>query len=924
MADGSVKLFLSCVSDEFGADRDALRRALTLPNVEAKIQEDFKSLGSDTLSKLETYIAGCDFVVHLVGQAAGASPPELAVAGLRERHPDIGTRLPPLAEALARGVAFSYTQWEAWLALAHRKGLLIAIPAHLDPRAGWRGDHLAMLAKFDQHAELIFANRDQLIAQIFAALLARGSSFKRAVDAARQPQNLPFASLGRLFAGRGPDMQLLTDAIANGTPVALTGLGGIGKTRLAIEYALEFKHSFSALLFVRADHAAALAANLAALVAVLDLPEKEAHEDSVRIEAVLNWLAAHPLWLMILDNVDDGPARDAVLDLLPALSGGRILITARLANFPAPVATIELGVIDQDAAAAFLLDRTQARRATAPDDREQARTLAGELGGLALGLEQAGAYIARQRIGIAAYLALWRDKRAHALKWFDARLMGYDHPVGLAAAWQTSVEKLTPASRRLLDRLGFLTPEPIPDSLLDVAVPGEADGYDAGEARAGLYDYSLISPAAGDGFVMHRLVGDFAVSAMTEERRAEALRETLAWINAAFVGDPQDVRNWPVLDPLASHVMCVAWSAAEAGIGQPTSELLNKLGVLLLAKARYGEAELPMRRSLAIEEARLGTNNPHVTTRLNNLAQLLHATYRLGEAEPLMRRALAMDEARLGPNHPNVAVRLNGLARLLHDTSRTAEAEPLMRRALAIDETRFGSNHPNVAKRLGSLGLLLKDTGRMIEGEPLLRRALHICETVHGPEDPETAIAINNVAQMLHAMNRVSEAEPLMRRALAIDKANFGPKHPRVATRLNNLGSLLRIAKRLGEAEPLLRRALAIDEAIFGPEHPHVARDLSNLAQLLKAMDRFAEAEPLMRRALPIDEVSFGPEHPNVVRDLDRLAQLLKATNRLVEAEPLMRRALTILEKSRGPDHSNTITVRRNLAAIEAALVKKA
>ena len=122
----SVKVFLSTVSDEFGAYRDQLRTDLTRHNVEVKVQEDFKDLGGDTLDKLDVYIAHCDCVVHLVGDMTGSAPLKRDVDALLAKHPDLVADLPPLGEALRDGVDVSYTQWEAWLALYHRKLLLIA------------------------------------------------------------------------------------------------------------------------------------------------------------------------------------------------------------------------------------------------------------------------------------------------------------------------------------------------------------------------------------------------------------------------------------------------------------------------------------------------------------------------------------------------------------------------------------------------------------------------------------------------------------------------------------------------------------------------------------------------------------------------------------------------------------------------------
>jgi tetratricopeptide (TPR) repeat protein len=231
------------------------------------------------------------------------------------------------------------------------------------------------------------------------------------------------------------------------------------------------------------------------------------------------------------------------------------------------------------------------------------------------------------------------------LDWFGAALTSDDRRI--ATTWATSVERLSPESRRLLDRLATLAADPIPDSLIDVAVPGEVADSDTLVARAGLYAFSLIARATGEdgsakGFVMRRLVQDLARRAMTEVRRDEALREALGWVDAAFVADPEDVRSWPVLDPLAPHALAVARRADEAGIATPTGGLFNEFALLSKAKARYAEAEPLCRRALAIGEATLRPDDPELAAYLNNLANLLQETNRPGEAEPLYRRTLAI------------------------------------------------------------------------------------------------------------------------------------------------------------------------------------------------------------------------------------------------------------------------------------------
>jgi tetratricopeptide (TPR) repeat protein len=844
MAD--VKLFLSCGSDEFGEYRDALRRALTRPDVEIKIQEDFQNRGVDTLRMLQA----CDVVVHFAGDTAGSTPASTSVDDLLKRRPELAARLAEKGmdrEALGR---LTYTQWEAWLAIGFnkdgtKKNLVIVAPA-LGVKRGAKfapthatrasqADHLARLKAIDFYPAKSFTSADNLVARVFGSAVL--DALKK-TGSITKPRNLPFASLGSLFAGRDEDLADLHTALlgAKGAPVALHGLGGIGKTRLAIEYAWSREAVYSALLFVSASDGAALNAGLAGLTAfeILDLPEKEARDDATKITAVLRWLESNPTWLMILDNVDDSNAVGAVAKLMPRLKGAHVVITARASNFPSGMRKLEVSTLDENAAAQFLLDRTDADRSKSKDDTALARTLARELGGLALGLEQAGAHIATDHVGFARYLKLWGESREKALAWADASVTGSDRT--LATTWATSVSRLSPESRRLLDRLAFLAPDPVPDSLLDVVVP-EASDIDAYEARGGLYAYSLVSGVTAEdggapGFVMHRLVQDFARRAMSDERRMQALHEALEWIDAAFVGDPQDVRSWPILDPLTPHTLAVARHADAAEIGKPTAWLFNQLGLLFEAKADYAEAEQLKRRALAIDELSLSPDHPNLARDLNNLAELLRATNRLPEAEPLYRRALAIVENSYGPDHSNVATCLSNLALLLQSTNRLGEVEPLYRRALAIDEKGLGPDHPNVAVRL------------------------------------------SNLATLLHATDRLDEAEPLMRRALAIDQTSYGPDHPSVAIRLNNLAHLLQTSNRLTEAEPMIRRALVIREKGYGLDHPQVANSLNNLAGLLLETNRPAGAEPLMRRALAILETSLGPNHPSSVIVRNNLAAL--------------------------------------------------
>ena len=858
-----VQLFLSTVSAEFRSYRDALSGDLVRPNVSVAVQEDFIATGTETLDKLDDYIRACEAVIHLVGDMTGAWAHPAAVKSIKVRYPDLAERLPAIQESLEKGSPpLSYTQWEAYLAIYHGKVLIVAVPktgAPRDAKYALQNDqhdaqqaHLERLKSLGRYPEINFESADRLSVQVLRSklhdILAKAAP-------ATKPIALPYPSLGTLFKGRDALLAALRESLSRAKTgraaaivgKALHGLGGVGKTRLAVEYAWQHVEDYSALLFVTADAPDALRRNLAALCGpeLLDLPEQSAPEESKRVAAVLRWLQNNPGWLLILDNLDTPAAAAAGEQLLASLHGGDVLLTSRLADWSGSVEALALDLLPLDASRDFLLERTDARRRKTADDPTQATTLATELDRLALALEQAGAYIAQQRLSFTSYLQAWRDHREKVIEWFDERLMQY--PRSVAVTWQTSVDQLSEPARRLLHRLAWFAPDPIPESLLEVFVAGEDNAeVDRHDALAELETYSLVTRAAdAPTFSVHRLVQDVTRRTLRNDTNHRALNEALRWANAAFVGDPQDVRTWPALDPLVSHARAVAEHADGNGIADPTGRLMNQLGVLLEGKALHADAESLYRQALEIDEASYGPEHPDVARDLNNLAGLLQATNRLADAEPLFRRVVKIFEASLGANHPNVATALNNLAELLRATNRLADAETLYRRALKIDEASYGPEHPTLAIRLNNLAGLLQATNRLADAEPLRRRVVKIFEASLGADHPNVATALNNLAGLLQATNRLADAEPLYRRALKIDEASYGPEHPDVATDLNNLAELLRATNRLADAEPLSRRSVEIIlkfKRNTGHEHPHLKAAFDNYESLLKAMGK-TEAE---------------------------------------------------------------------------------
>jgi tetratricopeptide (TPR) repeat protein len=877
----TFRVFISAVSNELGSLRSEVARVLRRKGVEVREQEHFSQGGATLLERLREYIQQCDAVILLVGERYGAFPTDEHVRAL-----DSVTAFEEYRRAKKQPQA-SYTQWELFLARQYGRKTYVFVTegAFIPDKPNGEPSEL----RLRQHAYREWV--EQL--GLHSAPLTTAQKLIEDVlvldfpDLGRPtPVSLPYPSLRTLFKGREDALERLRASLemtGDGQATAIVGravhgLGGVGKTRLAVEYAWRQASDYSALLFVSGSTPQDLNHSLAALCGplVLDLPEQNVKEEEARVAAVLRWLADHPRWLLILDGIDSKEGAEGAERILPRLQGGHVVLTSRLTDWSGCVERLELDVLHHEDATKFLLERTNRGRRKLPTDAIDAAELAHELDGLALALEQAGAYIGHRRFTLSEYHAKWREQLSGVREWHDERLMKY--PCSVAVTWQITMEQFAAGDVALLRLLAWLAPEPLPlfvfekdgaDLIWQEAVSlGKKSSAASGsffDALATLARYSMANWNTEDESVsVHRVVQEILRTRVPEIKQREWLILAIRLLDQSKPGNPDDVRTWPRWERLQPHMSWAVERAQTMGDPDPTTALLNHLGQLLREKALYTEAEPLLRRALAIDEASYGPEHPDVARDLNNLALVLQATSRLGEAEPLMRRALAIAEATFGSEHPIVAIGLNNLAELLHATNRFEDAERLMRRALAISEATWGREHPKVAIRLNNLSMLLQATNRVGEAEPLMWRALAIDEATYGPEHPKVAIRLNNLAQLLQGTGRLEEAGSHLSRALAIVEASYPPEHPQVANALNNFATLLQRSNRLEEAVPLLQRALAIDTTVYGPEHPQVANRLHNLAVLLRET-KLEEAESLMRRALEIlvnSSRSTGHPHP--------------------------------------------------------------
>ena len=742
----------------------------------------------------------------------------------------------------------------------------------------------------------------------------------------RKPiHNLPFPP-NPAFTGRDAELKRLDEELQKRVEmpvtqtVAVHGLGGVGKTQLAVEYAWKHLDDYDAVFWVKADSPEALDGGLAALASWLRLPEARERKQAVQTEAVLGWLHRHECWLPIADNADTDEAARALCDRLPPSLRGQVLVTSRISDWPVNIHDLALELLSPDAATRYLLERVARRRHNAGDEAA-ARSLADELGDLPLALEQAASFIFEVKWTFEKYQKTFREARLLS----EHSKGGTDYPASVAKTWSITLDQLSPLARSLLRLAAWFAADAIPRSVFsaDRNVLAEALGEEvtvsdlAIEKALGELDRFSLVRLTSETVSVHSLLQAVEQDSLSAEQCKQWIERVTRLFNAFAPKSPYDVRTWHIWLPLSPHAETLIEHTKRCHVDVlPVALAANQFGMFLIARAAYAQGEPLLERALAIREKALGPEHTDVAQSLHNMAELYRAQGQYATAEPLHQRALSIRENALGPQHPKVAVSLNNLASLYRAQGRYAKAEPLYGSALAIFEKALGMEHPDVAQSLNDLALLYYNQGQYAKAEPLYQRALAIREKALGPAHPDVAVSLNTLAALYPAQGQYAKAEPLYGRALAIFEKALGPEHPDVAVSLNDLAALYPAQGQYAKAEPLYQRALAIREKALGSEHPAVAQSLHNLAALYYNQGQYAKAAPLYQRALAIREKTLGPEHPDVATGLANLALLYYAQGQYAKAEPLYQRALAIQEKALGPEHPDVATSLANLALL--------
>ena len=630
--------------------------------------------------------------------------------------------------------------------------------------------------------------------------------------------------------GRRSQLNQLESALfIKGQPpkTAITGLGGMGKTQIALElaYRTREKHPDCSVFWISATNAEGLEQAFTDIGQQLRIPglEKELAGTKELVQRYLSQGRAGR-WLLIVDNIDDMDIwRRELKDYLPEYQRGRIVCTTRSRKVAVDIAAsnvIQVPEMEEEMAMQLLSKSLVNKELLL--HHQDVRKLLQQLTFLPLAIVQAAAYINKNGTALSKYSSLLEGQEQNMIDILsedfedDWRYKDIKNPV--ATTWLISFEQIWRLDPLAADYLSFascVAPKNIPWSLL----PPGPSAVKQENAIGTLDAYSFVTRRNVDeSFDVHRLVQ------LTTRSWLRTKNQLHDWTS-------KTLKRLVEVIPLGGHGQRQVWTAylphavyttdlIEVRAVEERVVLMDRIGHCEITLGRYKAAESTYRQVLERRQEVLGRGHPSTLASMSNLAQTLSDQGKYADAETMHRDTLALMKTVLGEDHQETLASISDLAQTLSDQGKYADAETMHRDTLALTKTVLGEDHPETLASMNNLAQTLSRQGKYADAETMHRDTLVLKKTVLGEDHPETLASMNNLAQTLSRQGKYADAETMHRDTLALVKTVLGEDHPSTLISMNNLAQTLSRQGKYADAETMYRDTLALRKTMLGEDHP--------------------------------------------------------------------------------------------------------